>query len=207
MVSSAKFWDKIARKYGAQPIRDEEAYAKKLELTQSYFAPDMELLEIGCGTGSTAIKHAGHVKHIRAVDISSEMIAIGKERAAEANADNITFECSTIEDMALSPDSYDMVLGLSIVHLLEDRHTAIRRIFESLKPGGRFVSSTVCIKDGFGLLGMLIPVMQFFGKAPFVAKFSTAELEADFRAAGFEIEHNSKPGHKAVAFMVVRKPA
>lgn len=206
MGSSAKFWDKIAQKYAAQPIKDEQAYAKKLEITQGYFSPDMSILEIGCGTGSTAIKHAPHVSQIRAVDVSPKMLEVAHDRAAEAGVSNVTFECSTVEDMDLKPESYDMALALSILHLLEDRQTAIQRIFAALKPGGRFVTSTVCVKDGFGLLGMLIPVMQFIGMAPFVAKFTATELEADFIKAGFEVEMNTKPGHKGVAFMVLKKP-
>lgn len=207
MKTPAHFWDKIARKYAAQPIKDPAAYEKKLEITRGYFTPDMQLLEIGCGTGSTAVKHAPHVTHIRAVDISEKMLEVGRERAAEAGIENIEFECSPIEDMDLPETTYDMVLAMSILHLLEDRQTAMRRIYGSLKPGGLFISSTVCVKNGFGILGFLIPVLRLIGLAPFVASFSSDDLEADFRAAGFDIEMNTKPGHKGVAFMVARKPA
>ena len=58
MNQSVKFWDKIADKYSKQPIVDEASYQKKLQITQEYFKPDMEVLEFGCGTGSTAIIHA-----------------------------------------------------------------------------------------------------------------------------------------------------
>ncbi len=206
MKSSQKFWDKIAKKYAAQPIKDEKSYQKKLEISRSYMKPDMHLLEIGCGTGSTAIKHAPHVATIRAIDVSENMLDIARERAAEAGISNITFERNTIEDLDLQPESYDMALALSVLHLLEDRQSAIKRTFDALKPGGVFINSTVCIKDGFGVLGHLIPVMQLFGLAPFVARFSAQDLEADFKAAGFDVELNIKPGHKGVAFMVLKKP-
>ena len=82
MHHSAKFWDKIAERYSKQPIADEAAYQKKLKVTQEYFQPDLEVLEFGCGTGSTAIIHAPYVKHIRAIDISSNMIDIAQDKAA-----------------------------------------------------------------------------------------------------------------------------
>jgi len=47
MHKEAKFWDRIAEKYSRQPIADEAAYRKKLEITQSYFTPKTELLELG----------------------------------------------------------------------------------------------------------------------------------------------------------------
>ncbi len=81
MTTSSKFWDKIAEKYSKQPIADEASYQKKLEVTRGYLQPEMEVLEFGCGTGSTALIHAPYVKHIRAIDISSKMIAIAKAKA------------------------------------------------------------------------------------------------------------------------------
>ena len=68
MAQATQFWDKIAEKYSQQPIADEAAYQKKLAVTRDYFRPDMEVLEIGCGTGSTAILHAPYVKHIIKID-------------------------------------------------------------------------------------------------------------------------------------------
>ena len=78
MEVSPRFWDKIAVKYSRRPIADEASYQKKLEKSQAYFRPDTEVLEFGCGTGGTAIIHASHVKHIRAIDISPRMIEIAK---------------------------------------------------------------------------------------------------------------------------------
>jgi len=78
---SAKFWNRIADRYSRQRVADEESYLKKLKKTQEYFRPHMEVLEIGCGTGSTAIAHAPFVKHIEAIDISSRMIEIARGKA------------------------------------------------------------------------------------------------------------------------------
>ncbi len=52
----------------------------------------MEVLEFGCGTGTTAITHAPYVKHIRAIDISSNMIEIAQRKADAKNIKNVTFE-------------------------------------------------------------------------------------------------------------------
>ena len=85
MDRSGKFWNKVAERYSKQPIADEAAYQKKLQITREYFQPDMEILEFGCGTGSTAIAHAPYVKHIQAIDISSKMIEIAQGKADAQN--------------------------------------------------------------------------------------------------------------------------
>eukprot|EP01083_Nonionella_stella_P314462 1132915_1 len=61
--TTAKFWDKLASGYFKSPIKDLDAYQIKLELTQQYLKPDMDLLEFGAGTGGTSLQHAPHVNH------------------------------------------------------------------------------------------------------------------------------------------------
>jgi ubiquinone/menaquinone biosynthesis C-methylase UbiE len=90
----SKFWDRIAHKYSLSPISNQQIYEKKLALTQQYLKPDMNVLEFGCGTGSTAIVHAPYVKHVTATDFSQNMIAIAKQKAVDKNIQNITFECA-----------------------------------------------------------------------------------------------------------------
>ena len=74
----------------------------------------MELLEIGCGTGSTAIIHAPYVKRIQAIDISSKMIEIAQRKADASKVENINFEQSAIDEFSVPDQSLDAVLGLSI---------------------------------------------------------------------------------------------
>jgi ubiquinone/menaquinone biosynthesis C-methylase UbiE len=206
MEISPRFWDKVADKYSRRPIADEASYQEKLEKSQSYFRPDMELLEFGCGTGGTAIIHAPHVKHIRAIDISPRMIEIAEARAEAAGVKNVDFEVQTIEALDAPDGSFDAILGLSIMHLVKDKDAVSKKVFRLLKPGGVFISSTVCMRDLAMLIHYVIPIMQFFGQAPFVAIFDRAELLASVRAAGFEIDYDWRPGKKKAVFIVAKKP-
>ena len=52
---STRFWDRIAERYARKPVPDEAVYQEKLKVTREYFRADTDVLEIGCGTGSTAI--------------------------------------------------------------------------------------------------------------------------------------------------------
>ncbi len=51
MDRSARFWDRIAKRYARTPVADEAAYQRKLKITRGYLRPDMEVMEFGCGTG------------------------------------------------------------------------------------------------------------------------------------------------------------
>lgn len=206
MESTAKFWDRIAERYSKQPIVDEASYQKKLEITREYLKPDMEVIELGCGTGSTAIIHAPYVKHIRAIDISSKMIAIAQRKAASTGIENITFERSTIDDLSVDDNSVNAVLAMSILHLVESKERVVRKIYNMMKPGGIFVSSTICLEDDMRLLKFIAPIGRFIGLMPMVRFFTKSGLERCLVEQGLEIEYSWKPGKRKAVFIVSRKP-
>lgn len=207
MGQSAKFWDKIADRYLKQPITDVASYEKKLQVTQEYFQPNMEVLEIGCGTGSTAIVHAPYVKHIRAVDFSANMLDIAQTRAAAQSIPNITFEQSSIDELDIPYQTLDAVLGLSILHLLEDKEAAIAKVFDMLKPGGIFVTSTICLGDKMAWFKWIAPIGKFLGFFPLVKVFTVQELAASLTDARFKIDHQWQPDKGKAVFIVVQKPS
>ncbi len=206
MASSSRFWDRIADKYAKQPVSDEASYQQKLAITRSYLKPDMQVLEFGCGTGSTAIAHAPYVKHLHGIDISSRMIEIAQEKAGAASTENLSFEVADIDDFNTPDHIFDAVLGLSILHLLKDRDRAIASVYRKLKPGGVFVSSTVCLGDWMKFFKIIGPIGKFFGLMPLVKVFSMPQLRDSLTGAGFLIEHEWRPAKNKAAFIVARKP-
>ncbi len=206
MDKSAKFWDKIAERYSRQPIADEAAYQKKLQVTRQYLHPDMEVLEFGCGTGSTAIAHAPYVQHIQAIDVSSKMIAIAEGKADANSIANVTFRRSTIDEFSAPDQSLDAVLGLSILHLLDNKEEVIAKVHRMLKPGGVFVTSTVCLGGTMmSLLKLIMPIGRFFGLMPLVRFFTAKELADRITDAGFQIDYQWQPGKSIAVFIVAKK--
>jgi ubiquinone/menaquinone biosynthesis C-methylase UbiE len=207
MSRPAKFWDRIAERYAKRPIADEAAYERKLEITRKYLRSDMHVLEFGCGTGSTAILHAPHVERIHAIDISAKMLDIARRRADEAGVGNVNFEQLTLEQLGAADQSFDAVLALSVLHLVDDRDAAMVEVHRLLKPGGVFISSTACIGDMAKIFGLILPVGAFLGAIPQVKVFTRNELEASLSDAGFEIDHAWQPGKGKAVFIVAKKAA
>jgi 2-polyprenyl-3-methyl-5-hydroxy-6-metoxy-1,4-benzoquinol methylase len=205
MEKSAKLWNRLAKRYAAAPVKHEADYRTKLEVTRGYLTPESEVFEFGCGTGSTAIRHAPHVRHIHATDYSSAMIEIARGKAAAENISNIDFECVSIDAIRKSDTSVDVVMAHSILHLLRNVEDVVGRAYAMLKPGGAFVTSTPCIGDAGIHWRVLLPVLRFLRLAPYVAVFSQAELETMLTNAGFRIDHRWRPGKNKAAFIVARK--
>ncbi|GAA3965313.1 class I SAM-dependent methyltransferase [Allohahella marinimesophila] len=204
MKSAQTFWDDTAARYAKSAIKDEKTYQKKLAITQAFFRPDWSVLEFGCGTGSTAIVHAPYVREILATDISGKMLNIARQKARDAGVENVHFQQGTLDNVELAPQSFDAVLGLNILHLLEDVEAAISRVHTLLKPGGIFVSSTVLIAEMKRHWRWLIPPMQILGFAPHVSRFSASELITMLVNAGLSIDYEWQPGRESI-FIVARK--
>jgi len=212
MQDAAIFWDKAADKYAKSAIADMDAYTYTLERTRNYLSASDHVLEVGCGTGSTALLLAENVANITASDISGNMTGIGEDKAREQNILNVAFINAGLLDSAIEEDGpYDAVLALNLLHLIEDLPTAIQRINGLLKPGGMFISKTFCVAGAkvpfkIKMMLMILPLMQLIGKAPFVSFLKAAEFEKSITAAGFKIiETGNYPASHSSRYIVARK--
>ena len=205
MDRESRFWNKRADNYSKRPVSDEATYEKKLEITRKYFRPDMEVLELGCGTGSTALAHAPYVKHILATDLSTRMVEIGRDKAKAAGIDNVTFEAASADGLDVPDGSIDAVMGHNLLHLLENKEQVIDDVHRMLKTGGLFVTSTACIGDMMFLFRLIVPVGRSLRLFPLVKVFTAAELKQSLDKAGFEIEHEWLPKKNAALFIICRK--
>ena len=205
MSNAARFWDKRAEKYALRPVADQETYERKLEITRSYFRPDSVVLEIGCGTGSTALAHAPHVKHILATDISPAMIDIARGKTEAGQIENVAFETRAVAGHDIAESSYDVIMAHNLLHLLEDPGAAIAAAYRGLKPGGVFISSTACIGDMSWYFRIIAPLAHFLRLIPLVQVFTQAQLKQSLTEAGFDIDQEWMPNKNAAVFIVARK--
>jgi ubiquinone/menaquinone biosynthesis C-methylase UbiE len=187
-VADAEFWNLTAPKYAADPIADLPGYERTIERVRGLLGPKDSVLELGCGTGSTALLLAGGTESYLASDFSAEMIAIAEAKLAQQPVSQLTFRVANAETLAVEGARYDAVLGFNYLHLVDDLPGTLAAIRDLLAPGGVFISKTACLSDMNPLIRLAIPVMQFFGKAPHVNVFSATALRDAMQSAGFAVD-------------------
>jgi ubiquinone/menaquinone biosynthesis C-methylase UbiE len=196
----ARFWDKAARKYAAARIDDEAGFERTLARTRALIPPGAKVLELGCGTGTAALRLADAAESYLATDISARMIEIALEKLANTPGKGLngqlSFRQATASTLLRENARYDAVIGLNYLHLAGDLPAVLGHIRSLLARGGLLISKTPCVGDMNPLIRVAIPLMRLVGKAPSVTIFSAAALEEAIRAAGFEIVASERHGSK-----------
>lgn len=200
----ADFWTKLADKYASQPVGNPEAYAETLDRVRGFCNKDTRFLELGCGTGTTALILAEYVATYRGTDFAEGMINIARAKLEEDPQPNLSFDVVDAEG-ALSGEA-DVIFASSLLHLMPDPENLISKIYEDLPSGGYFLSKTVCLGQKQRYLKPVIALMRLIGKAPFVNFLSFEDVNDMLRKAGFDILETALLPAPNAHFAVARKP-
>lgn len=118
-----------------------ESIFKRQLIQQAQLRPGMNLLDLGCGTGTLTILIKQRYPEVNVVglDGDSEVLAIARTKAALKNV-NITLSSGMAFDLPYPDRSFDRVLSSLMFHHLttENKQRALREIFRVLQPGGEF---------------------------------------------------------------------
>jgi enediyne biosynthesis protein CalE5 len=106
--------------------------------------PGDAVLDVAAGYGEPGLTAARAVApggHVVCTDISAEMLAVGRERAAAAGLDNVEFLEFDAEELAFKEASFDAVLSRQGLQFLPDVAGVLARLHSFLKPGGRLAAA------------------------------------------------------------------
>ncbi|NIX77929.1 class I SAM-dependent methyltransferase [Microvirga terricola] len=212
IARDARFWDRVSRKYALSAIADQAGYERTVDRTRALLRSGDRVLELGCGTGTTALRLAGDVQDYLATDLSAGMIAIANEKHAAGPIPSLAFRTATAETLTLEAARFNVVLGFNYLHLVRDLSGMLRGIHALLAPEGLFISKTPCLGDMNPFLRLALrfalPAMSAIGKAPYAGIFRAGDLSQQISTAGFDIlaiEGHATKGRDARPYIVARK--
>jgi SAM-dependent methyltransferase len=142
-TAMGEYWNQIAgprwvERAGLQEARNiEVAHLLQREAAPK---PGERVLDIGCGTGATAIPFAAAVApngHVTGVDISVPMLDQARRNIAQAGATNITLVEADAQVHRFPADSFDLLISRFGVMFFADPVAAFANLLARLRQGGR----------------------------------------------------------------------
>ncbi len=102
-------------------------------------APGSSVLEVGVGTG-LALPHYTPGKRITGIDLSRDMLAIARTRAAELGLRNVEALLEMdAQATSFETGSFDVAVAMFVASVVPDPRTLVKELRRVVKPGGKIL--------------------------------------------------------------------
>lgn len=189
-LAGPMLWDEVADGYTAELLPVFSAFAAEaLRLA----APERGavVLDVAAGPGTLALMAAPGVARVVAVDFSTEMIRVLRQRAKAEGIQNVEAREADGQRLPFDDAAFDVGFSMFGLMFFPNRAAGFKELHRVLKPGGRaVVASWAPLQEVpvmaalFSAIGEHVPDMPFgSGKSPLA---EVAECRAELEAAGFK---------------------
>jgi SAM-dependent methyltransferase len=136
MNPNKALWEKGDFTRIAESMRESgEALVGTLGITDG-----LEVLDLGCGDGTTALPTAQLGANVLGVDIASNLVAAGNARAQSLRLTNCRFQEGDASDLnELADDSFDLVVSIFGAMFAPRPFEVAKEVVRVTRPGGRIV--------------------------------------------------------------------
>ena len=102
--------------------------------------PGLDVLDLGCGDGTTAVPEAQLGANVLGVDIAENLVAAGNARAEQFGLANLRFQWGDATDLKdLGDDSFDLVVSIFGAMFAPRPFDVAKEVVRVTRPGGRIV--------------------------------------------------------------------
>ena len=190
LLTNHKAWTEISANYD-QGARRRLSHFSREALDWADLGSEDHVLDVACGPGTLTELAAPKVAAVQAVDFSSGMIEVLRERTKSMS--NVSSTVGNGQRLELAGESYDAAFSMFGLMFFPDPHAGLRELHRVLKPGAQvFISSWVPMAES----PTMKPMFEAISKAlprdpdsppPKPFPFETPEsLSLALSGAGFE---------------------
>jgi ubiquinone/menaquinone biosynthesis C-methylase UbiE len=107
--------------------------------------PGWTVLDVGCGTGASALPAAHRVGpegHVTGVDLAEKLLDLGRAKAASQGLQNIEFCLGDMEKLGYPDEHFDAVISVFSIFFVPNMEDQVRELWRMVRPGGRLAITT-----------------------------------------------------------------
>lgn len=182
MKSDKKFWDFGAKYYTRFMEKNNCAYAQFVDIVHPYLRDDMDVLELGCGTGQISFLIRDYVNSLVASDFSPNMI---KQASIRDKYRSIDFRVEDACNLSFDDNSFDCVAMGNLLHVVPDPIRVLNEVKRVLKPDGIALFMTF-VYDDLNDIGFKLKVANMLGFKTY-SLFTESTYIQFIEDAGYEL--------------------
>ncbi len=137
--AAAKTYNAAAPLFDAPPLAFWERHGRRA-VVLSGLLPGEHVLDVGCGTGASALPAAeavGPDGSVTGLDVAEKVLAIARWKAAKRGLHNVAFRCADMSGDAQADERFDAIISVFSIFFVPDMERQIARLWSRLRPGGR----------------------------------------------------------------------
>lgn len=136
-------------------------------VTSLGITPPLQVLDLGCGDGTTAVPLARLGAEVVGIDIATNLVAAGNKRAADAGLARLTFhEGDACSLQGVDDQSFDLTLSMFGAMFAPKPFDVAKEMVRVTKPGGRIVMGNWIPNDTSSFVSQLLKVSSSFMPPP-----------------------------------------
>jgi SAM-dependent methyltransferase len=134
-------YNQIAR--GIQAVADHVVRSARIRAGE-------RVLDIACGTGNTALMARARGAMVTGVDLTPELVAVARKRAAHAGYDDITWKEGDSENPRFPDGAFDVVVSSCGLMFAPDQQKAANELARVTSRDGRIAIQAWTLEGGVG---------------------------------------------------------
>jgi ubiquinone/menaquinone biosynthesis C-methylase UbiE len=150
-------------------------------------APRFEVLDVAGGAGHLARALAPRVRRVVVVDLTPELLALGRRCAGEAVIANVTFEEGDATALSHADEAFDLVACRFALHHFPDPHAALSEMVRVCRPSGQLL--IVDLVAGDSRLADAQNRLERLRDPSHTAALTSSQLASALAAAGARVVH------------------
>src|SRR5581483_4696212 len=131
-------YDRIAR--GILPVADQVVRSARIRAGE-------RILDVACGTGNTALAARARGASVTGLDLTPELLAVARRRAAAEGYDDIVWQEGDAERMPFPDRAFDVVVSSCGLIFAPDQARVAAELARVTRPGGR-IAIQAWLRDG-----------------------------------------------------------
>src|SRR6516162_2824068 len=141
---AAATYDAAADHFDDEPLSFWDRVGKRTVANLKLHA-GAKVLEVGCGTGASALPAAqavGKNGSVVGVDLASRLLDRARAKALAAGLDNVEFRLADMTTLDYPDKSFDVVVSVFSIFFVPDMEGLVRELWRMVRPGGKLAVTT-----------------------------------------------------------------